>query len=97
MNNDQRKQENQEAVIKIYLGNGTERKRNGGDKFITGSLCIDDIEKIPEQFIQKGRNGKRYFKYILSPYRQGANEYGNTHSFAVDTYKPDMDKQAFSK
>jgi hypothetical protein len=26
-------------------------------------------------------------KIIISPYKNGANEYGNTHSVAVDTYK----------
>jgi hypothetical protein len=98
MNEQENQQENQQEVVKkIYLGNGQERARQGGDKFITGSLCLDEIEKIPTEYIQTGKNGKRYFKFILSPYRQGANEYGHTHSFAVDTYKPDMDKQAFNK
>ena len=79
--------ENEKAPPKIYLGNGMERKRSGGDPFFTGTFCVDDIDKIPDEHIQVGKNGKRYIKWILSPYRQGANEYGHTHSFAVDTFK----------
>jgi hypothetical protein len=73
---------------KIYLGNLQEKSRVSGDKFLTGSVCLDDIENVPNEHIQKGNNGKRYLKIIISPYKNGANEYGNTHSVAVDTFKP---------
>jgi hypothetical protein len=73
---------------KIYLGNLQEKSRISGDKFLTGSVCLDDIENVPNEHIQKGKNSKRYLKIIISPYKNGANEYGNTHSVAVDTYKP---------
>lgn len=96
--NQQENQENKEIVKKIYLGNGQERVRPvTKEVFQTGTMCYDDIVKIPEEYLRMAKNGKRYFKWILSPYRQGANEYGHTHSLAVDTYKPDMDKQAFGK
>ena len=72
---------------KIYLGNLQEKSRATGDKFLTGSVCLNEIENVPDEHIQRGKNGKRYLKIIISPYRNGANEYGNTHSVAVDTYK----------
>jgi hypothetical protein len=81
---------NDGTVTKMYLGNLQEKTRLSGDKFLAGSLCIDDMENVPEEHIQKGTNGKRYMRIIINPYRDGANEYGNTHSIAVDTYKPNQ-------
>ena len=79
--------DNQNFTPKIYLGNGKEKKRQNGDSFITASICIDDIEKLSEEHISKAENGKRYVKICINPYREGANQYGNTHSISVDTYK----------
>lgn len=70
-----------------YLGSAQERTRASGDKFFTGSLCIDDLESVSPDLIHKGKNGKRYLRIVVNPYRNGANEYGSTHSIAVDTYK----------
>jgi hypothetical protein len=82
--------ENTTATKNHYLGNFTEKKRQSGDAFHVGSICINDIESIPEEHIQHSKtNGKRYVKVILSAYRDGKNEYGNTHSLRVDTFKPD--------
>jgi hypothetical protein len=72
---------------KIYLGNCQERSRVNGDKYLTGSICLDDIASVPEEHIQKGKNGKRYLQIIVNPYISGANAYGNTHSVAVNTFK----------
>jgi hypothetical protein len=90
--------QNNNAESKIYLGNGFEKERSNGDKFISASLCFDDImNKIPDEHLKMAKNGKRYFKICINPYRDGANEYGNTHSIQLDTYKPEMDNQAFKK
>lgn len=73
---------------KIYLGNLQEKARQSGDKFLTGSLCLTDIANIPKEHIQKGNNNKDYVRVIINPYKNGANEYGNTHSVSIDTFKP---------
>jgi hypothetical protein len=88
-NNKNDSNNNQNFPPKIYLGNGREKKRQNGDSFITASICIDDIEKLNEEHISRAENGKRYVKICINPYRDGANQYGNTHSISVDTYKPE--------
>jgi hypothetical protein len=74
------------------MGNLTEKQRKSGDKFLVGSICLDDIEAIPAEHISLGKNKdgkqKRYVKIIVNPYRDGKNQYGNTHSVKVDTYRP---------
>jgi hypothetical protein len=90
--------ETKKAPPKIYLGNGQERIRpNTKEAFHTGTMCFDDILKIPDEHLRMAKNGKRYFKWILNPYLEGPNEYGNTHSIAVDTFKPNVDKEAFGE
>jgi hypothetical protein len=78
--------------VNHYLGNLTEKTRKSGDKFLVGSICLDDIEAIPAEHINTGKNksgkAKRYVKIIVNPYRDGKNQYGNTHSVKVDTYRP---------
>lgn len=88
---DQDNQNQSQQPPKTYLGNLQEKTRPSGDKFLTGSLCIDDINNVPEEHVQTGKNGKRYLRVVINPYRNGANEYGNTHSVAVDTFKPNKD------
>lgn len=90
--------ETKKAPPKIFLGNGQEKIRRMDSKtFYTGTMCYDDILKIPGEHLKLAKNGKRYFKWILNPYIDGPNEYGNTHSLAVDTFKPDVDKEAFGE
>jgi hypothetical protein len=90
--------ENEKAPPKIFLGNGQEKiRRKDGKIFNVGTMCYDDILKIPAEHLRMAKNGKRYFKWILNPYIDGPNEYGNTHSLAVDTFKPDVDKEAFGE
>jgi hypothetical protein len=80
--------QNSAEPTKIYLGNLQEKSRQSGDKFLVGSICLDDIEKVSSEQIQRGKNGKRYLKVVISAYRNGANAYGNTHSVSLDTFKP---------
>lgn len=81
-------QTNQSTPAKIYLGNLQEKVRKSNDRFLVGTICLDDIDNIPEEHIFKFRNGKRFAKIIVNPFKDGANQYGNTHSIAIDTYKP---------
>ena len=72
---------------RIYLGNAQEKTRKDSTKFLVGSLCLDDIEAIDEKHITYANNKKRYVKVLISPLRNGPNDYGSTHSISVDTYK----------
>jgi hypothetical protein len=69
-----------------YLGNFREKQRRNGDSFFTGWVCMDEIEKIPEEYIKLRADGKKYVKFVLNKYLKGVNEHGETHSFAVDTF-----------
>lgn len=82
---------NETRQPKIYLGNGREKTRKSGDKFLTASICLDDVENVPDEHIEKGNNGKRYLRIVINPYKDGPNQYGNTHSVAVDTFKPNSE------
>jgi hypothetical protein len=67
---------------KIYCGRG---KTFGQYGTISVSICLDDI---PDQHITKSdKNGKRYVKVNVDAKRE-ADEYGNTHTVTVDTWKP---------
>ena|ERR1700741_1995681 len=73
---------------KMYFGNFREKFRQSGDKFLTGFICLDDIQKVPEDLIMV-RNGKRFIKVVINPFVDGVNEHGNTHSCLLDdTFKP---------
>ena len=78
---------------KIYLGNAREKERRSGDKFLVGSICVDDIEGLSTEHVQTAKNGKRYVRILINPYMAGMNEYGNTHSIRVDTWQPDQQHQ----
>ena len=68
---------------KIFCGRG---KRFGRYNAISLSICLDDL---PKEYITTGKNGKRYIKLNVNEKRE-ADEWGNTHSVEVDTWKPDQ-------
>lgn len=77
-----------EKEPRYWLGNAKEKERQSGDKFLVGSICLDDLESVPKELISVAKNGKRYLRIVINPYMNGANEYGNTHGIRVDTFKP---------
>lgn len=74
---------------KIYVGNG---KKNPKYDLINFSICIDDL---PEQYINGGKNGKKYIKLTMSQnYKGEVDKFGNTHNVTVNTWKPDTVQQS---
>jgi hypothetical protein len=67
---------------KLFCGRG---KRFGQYGSISLSICLDDL---PSEYITTGNNGKRYIKINVNEKRE-ADEWGNTHSVEVDTWKAD--------
>ena len=65
----------------IYCGSG--KKIN--DNFININLCLSDL---PKEFITQASNGKKYIKLSLAT-RKETDQYGNTHSLKIDTWKPE--------
>ena len=67
---------------KIFVGSG---RVFGNYGQIGISVCLDDI---PEEHVTTGKNGKRYVRLNISQ-RQQVDQYGNTHSVDVNTWKPE--------
>lgn len=65
---------------KIYVGNG----RSFGEFGQIGiSLCLSNL---PKEHFTTDKNGKKYIKLNVSP-RKEPDNYGNTHSVSVNTWK----------
>lgn len=95
-NKDSHQNRNQggQSEQRIYVGNAKEIKRKDGSSFISATICMDDVDtKEAQSHVFTGKNGKRYLKVVVNPFRDGANQFGNTHSIAVDTFKPDPNYQ----
>lgn len=83
--------ENEKKEIQ-YLGNAKTIKRKDGSEFLVGTICIDDMNQVEEEHrFTSETNGKTYIKIAISEYMAGKNEWGNTHSISLDTWKPDPD------
>ena len=67
---------------KLFCGRGM---RFGQYDAISLSICLDDL---PSEYITTGKNGKRYIKLNVNEKRE-TDEWGNTHSVEVDTWKAD--------
>jgi hypothetical protein len=67
---------------KLFCGRG---KAFGQYGSIALSICLDDL---PDEHVTIGRNGKRYIKINVNEKRE-TDEWGNTHSVEVDTWKAD--------
>jgi hypothetical protein len=72
------------AANKIYCGNGKKITGEYGT-FRSVSICLDDI---PEEYVTKSKNGKRYVKLNISDMKE-INDYGNDVYATVDTWRPD--------
>ncbi len=70
------------AEKKIYVGNGKKKSAT----WIKGSICLSDI---PKEFINVGKNGKKYLLVNINIYDK-ENDYGSDVSITVDTWKPDQ-------
>jgi superfamily II DNA or RNA helicase len=64
---------------KIYCGRGKQ-----GRFGVRISLCLNDL---PKEHITTANNGKKYISLNVDAKRE-PDQYGNTHSVSVDTWKP---------
>jgi hypothetical protein len=67
---------------KIYVGQGQKVGQYGNVSF---SICLDDVEQYATA---SAKNGKKYVNLIMSEMKT-ANQWGKTHSVAIDEWKPD--------
>ena len=66
---------------KIFCGSGKEFGIYGT---VNISVCLSDLK----EHITEGSNGKKYIRLKLNRKRE-PDQYGNTHSLEVDTWKPE--------
>lgn len=77
---------------KIYTGSGKEKFFNDGGSLIGITL---DIETLQQNFKEYGfvtQQGKKKIKVNVSSRRE-IDQYGNSHTVTIDTFKPQMQGQ----
>ena len=67
---------------KIFCGSG---KEFGNFGTVNISVCLSDL---PKEHITERSSGKKYIRLKLNRKRE-PDQYGNTHSLEVDTWKPE--------
>ncbi len=74
---------------KIYIGNGKEKTFDNGGSIINITIGLDGIKEYFEDYGFTTDQGKKKLKLVVSKRRE-ADQYGNTHSVTVDTFKPEQ-------
>ncbi len=68
--------------MKTYIGKGKVYKTKYGE-LTSINVCLDDI---PNEMIEKSKNGKRYVRMTISEMRE-KDRYDNTHTVFVENRK----------
>ena len=87
---------------KFYFGNFQEKARPSGDKFSPGSLnltkLLDELgyevvkkNKPVPSYIHVSNKGEEFLKVVINKFKDGPNQYGNTHCISVDTFRPKIE------
>lgn len=66
-----------------WVGDG---KQVAGYPLINLNICLSDV---PQDAVKTGKNGKKYLNLTVGERRNGADQFGNTHSIWVNDYKPE--------
>lgn len=74
---------------KIFIGSGKKKEFSKGGSIINASICLDDLLKDMDEFATVSKNGKRYLRVKIGSRRE-ADQFGNTHSLEIDTWKPEQ-------
>lgn len=73
---------------KIYVGNGKKHTFPNGGSEVKIRLCLDGLKDLHEKYGFTSDAGKHFLTLIVSEKRE-TDQYGNTHTVRVDTWKPD--------
>lgn len=80
------------AGDKIYIGNGKEHIFQDVGKEIKLRIDISNFRKYHEKYGFTTDAGKKMLTLIVNERRE-KDQYGNTHSVRIDTWKPDGGRQ----
>lgn len=73
---------------KIFCGSGKKKEFPNGGTITTVNLDMDTLERVFNEYGFTTNGGKRILKVKVSSKRE-TDQYGNTHSVEIDTWKPD--------
>ena len=73
---------------KIYCGSGKEKTFQDGGSSISITLDIETLQRFFKEHGFTTQQGKKKMKMNVSK-RIETDQYGNTHSVSIDTWKPD--------
>jgi len=87
---------------KVYFGNFQEKVRQSGDKFLPGSINLTKLlselgyevvkkSKPVPSYIHVSNKGEEFLKVVINKFKDGPNQYGNTHCISVDTFRPKIE------
>ena len=63
---------------------------SGKEKFDGNLVSVNiNLSKIPKEWIKKDDKGQSWVRLNVWKRKDGADQYGNTHSIQVDTFVPD--------
>ena len=73
---------------KIYCGSGKEITFQTGGSLISITLDIETLQRFFKEHGFTTQQGKKKMKFNVSTRRE-TDQYGNTHSVSIDTWKPE--------
>jgi hypothetical protein len=73
---------------KIYVGNGKIHNFPDGGSQIKLRLTLDGLKELHEKYGFTTDAGKHILTLIVNE-KRNVDQYGNTHTLTVDTWKPD--------
>lgn len=81
-----------EQKVHFQVGAFKQKTTSSGETIFVGSVNIKSIDKLPADMKQKNQAGEvSYFRAIMRPFPDGADQHGNTHYLRVDTFVPTKD------
>ena len=70
----------------IFIGSG----KQTNDKYINGSICLDDIPQ--EDITASQKNNKRYVNVTIGK-KAETDQWGKTHYISINRWQPDPNKK----
>ena len=74
---------------KIYIGSGKEKTFDNGGSVINCMITLDGLNQIFKDHGFTTQQGVKKLKIIVGKRRE-PDQWGNTHSVSIDTFKPDQ-------
>lgn len=74
---------------KIFCGSGKKREFQNGGSITKIKVDLNVLQQCFDEYGFNTESGKRLMTLNVSTLRNSPDQYGNTHSVDIDTWKPD--------